>query len=186
MAMIQFETEGSYSFDERAPLIQWYRGLPLFDKYEADIIAFVKFLTEKGNFNIPIMRSWFGREFKKMSEGDISVTFDSSSITISSFKMYNPQRICDNVFVTIRKDEGKQVLSNRKVKEGANSWLISEYGIRISYKEGYREKEIVTLGLQRNTLVLGVPASFARELNAKSVGSRMYLKMFIQQLINKL
>lgn len=188
MAAIQFETIGGYKFDEKKPIIEWYRGLPKFDNYEKDIKIFCDYLEKNGTFAVPCLASWFNKTFHKSEEGDIVIKLcDELAYLGEGFKMYNPQRFAHNFFVCLRKDDGNTILITKKIKAPVLSWLIQQYGVRLVHKQDFREEALSALFKNdKDSVAIGLPKGLVKQLQERSQGSRQYVKIFIHQLINQL
>lgn len=183
MVVLTYEEKGQYCFNEKEFGIHWYDGLVDADKYRTQIRTFVDFVSAKTDLAVPILKEWFGKEFSKDKECDITIVFandEQGYLSIVPFVMYNPQKVYNRIVFWDRGEDKIAISSSEEVPQ-LEKYLMEQHGFKLttaSPSAGLIEKYE-----QGSTLFIGLPQKLLFKLHSRSQGSRNKIKMFAQDII---
>lgn len=183
--MLAYEMGKTIKFDQEKFGIEWYEGLPEFDKYSEYIKVFVEKIKDKVNLEIPILSQWFGKEFKKDRECDVEVVFcndEDGHLGIHPFVMYNPQKMFDRIVIWSRATSQSVALSAKATN--LQRYLLAAIGTTCNVQ--LPSEALVAKYLKGRTLFIGIPSVKINALAQKNAGSRNRVKMFVQDLIKNI
>lgn len=185
MIVISYEMGYKISFNEKEWTRGWYKELWGYEKYFSAIEPFFELIESRRSINVPVLANWFGKRFMKDKECDVVVQFygsgDNNYLNIAPFTMYNPQKLFDRVAIFDRGTDKKYITISTEVP-ALSLWLTRNYGHRTKVLDPPWRKQ----KLGAKSLTIGIPSSILRNLAGKNHGSRNYVKMFVQELINNI
>ena len=185
MIVYAYESGQKIRFDENKFGIEWYKGLPMFDKYRDQIEYFVNMVLSGCRWDIPTLNGWFGKDFHKDRECDVVVQFsnDGEYLGIKPFVMYNPQKEYDTVLIWNRGDGSNALALSEPVKS------LTKYCVELGYTTVIHQPTKETMSKyakKKKCLFIGVPRRVLARLAERNSGSRNRIKMFAQDLIKNI